>query len=111
MEMSLFNCPPDSVTADTIDSFCFLVALCIRPDLLDVLLLEPGGSKFFNFRKKKKKLSRDSCSRVPKMVDSLWLGVKVVCGSRVLFGSKIVNCSKEETFGNLISRSSFRRGE
>ena len=38
------------------------------------------------------------------MADSLWLGVKVVCGSRVLFGSKIVNCSKEETFGNLISR-------
>ena len=25
----------------------------LRPDLLDVLLLEPGGSKFFNFRKKK----------------------------------------------------------
>ncbi len=75
----------------------------LRPDLLDVLLLEPGGSKFLNFRKKKK-LTRDSYSRVPKMVDSLWLGVKVVCGSRVLFGSKIVNCSKEETFGNLISR-------
>ena len=27
-------------------------SLQFRPDLLDVLLLEPGGSKFFNFRKK-----------------------------------------------------------
>ena len=38
------------------------------------------------------------------MADSLWLSVKVVSGSSVLFGSKIVSCSNEETFGNLISR-------
>ena len=75
--------------------------------------LSPAGQNFSIFVKKKT-LSRDSCSRIPKMVDSLWLGVKVVCGSRVLFGSKIVNCSKEETFGNLYreyKKSSFRRGE
>ena len=34
----------------------------------------------------------------------LWLSVKVVSGCTVLFGSRIINCSKEETFGNLLSR-------
>ena len=35
---------------------------------------------------------------------SLWLAVKVVSGSRVLFGSKIVNCLEYELFGQLLSR-------
>ena len=35
---------------------------------------------------------------------SLWLAVKVVSGSRVLFGSKIVNCLEYESFGQLLSR-------
>ena len=30
--------------------------------------------------------------------------MKVVACSKVLFGLKIVNCSEDETFGNLISR-------
>ena len=42
---------------------------------------------------------------------SLWLGVKVVACSRVLFGLKIVNCSEKDTFGSLISQFSERRVE
>jgi len=34
----------------------------------------------------------------------LWLSVKVVSGCTVLFGSRIINCSHEEAFGNLLSR-------
>ena len=34
----------------------------------------------------------------------LWLSVKVVSGCTVLFGSRIINCSQEETLGNLLSR-------
>ena len=34
----------------------------------------------------------------------LWLSVKVVSGCTVLFMSRIINCSQEETFGNLLSR-------
>ena len=34
----------------------------------------------------------------------LWLSVKVVSGCTVLFGSRSINCSQEETFGNLLSR-------
>ena len=34
----------------------------------------------------------------------LWLSVEVVSNCTVLFGSRIVNCSQEETFGNLLSR-------
>ena len=33
----------------------------------------------------------------------LWLAVKVVSGSRVLFGSKIVQCLEDQSFGQLIS--------
>ena len=46
----------------------------------------------FRFHKAKEKAGR------------LQLSMKVVACSRVLFGLKIVNCSEEETFGNLISR-------
>ena len=46
--------------------------------------------------------------RKAKMAGGLWLGVKVVAVSRCClaqkFGPKIVNCSEEVTFGNLISR-------
>ena len=35
---------------------------------------------------------------------NLWLSVKVVSGSTVKYGSRIINCSPEETFGNLLSR-------
>ena len=34
---------------------------------------------------------------------SLWLAVKVVCCSRVLFGSKIIDCTGVESFGTLQS--------
>ena len=34
----------------------------------------------------------------------LWLAIKVVSGAKVLFGSKIVSCSVEESFGELLSR-------
>ena len=34
----------------------------------------------------------------------LWLRVKVVSGCTVLFMSRIINYSQEETFGNLLSR-------
>ena len=34
----------------------------------------------------------------------LWLSVKVVSGCTVLFGSRTINCSQEETLGNLLSR-------
>ena len=34
---------------------------------------------------------------------SLWLAVKVVCCSRVLFGSKIIDCTGVESFGTLLS--------
>ena len=33
----------------------------------------------------------------------LWLSVKVVQAA-LLFGSRIINCSQEEAFGNLLSR-------
>ena len=35
---------------------------------------------------------------------TLWLAVKVVSGSKVLFGSKIISCSEVESFGGLLSR-------
>ena len=34
----------------------------------------------------------------------LWLSVEVVSGRTVLFGSRIINCSQEEAFSNLLSR-------
>ena len=34
---------------------------------------------------------------------SLWLAVKVVCCSRALFGSKIIDCTGVESFGTLLS--------
>ena len=35
---------------------------------------------------------------------AVWLAVKVVSGCKVLFGSKIISCSDEESFGGLLSR-------
>ena len=60
----------------------------IRRYLLDSLLLEPVGSNFSHFQKKK-------------------INIKVLSGNGVLFGSTLMNCSLElveETFGNVISR-------
>ena len=37
-----------------------------------------------------------------------WL-MKVVSGCTVLFGSRIINCSQEETLGNLLSRRTSQR--
>ncbi len=37
-------------------------------------------------------------------VESLWLAVKVISGSKVLFGSKIVQCQGEQSFGQLLSQ-------
>ena len=34
----------------------------------------------------------------------VWLSVEVVSGCTVLFGSRIINCSQEEAFSNLLSR-------
>ena len=34
----------------------------------------------------------------------LWLAVKVVCGAKLEFGSKIVSCSSAESFGQLLLR-------
>ena len=34
----------------------------------------------------------------------LWLSVEIVSGCTVLFGSRIINCSQEETCSNLLSR-------
>ena len=33
----------------------------------------------------------------------LWLSVEVVSGCTMLFGSKLINCSQEEAFSNLLS--------
>ena len=41
----------------------------------------------------------------------LWLNVKVVSGYTVLLGSRIINCSQEETFGILLSRLADRGGQ
>jgi len=56
----------------------------IRPDLLDSLLLKTVGSNFSHFQEKN--------------------NVKVLSVNGVLFGSTLMNCSLEETFGNVISR-------
>ena len=34
----------------------------------------------------------------------LWLAVKVISGSKTLFGSKIIQCYADESFGHLLSR-------
>ena len=78
-------------------------AWVIRPDLLNVLLLEPGGSKFFHFQKK----SRDwinTRTEASSQMARLWLSMEVVSGCTVLFGSRIINCFQEDTFGNFLSR-------
>jgi len=41
----------------------------------------------------------------------LWLSVQVVSGCTVLLGSRIINCSQEEAFGNLLSRLADRGGQ
>ena len=41
----------------------------------------------------------------------LWLSMEVVSGYTVLFGSRIINCSQEEAFGNLLSRLADRGGQ
>ena len=47
---------------------------------------------------------------LPQMA-RLWLSVEVVSGCTVLFGSRIINCSHEETFGNFLSRLLVREGQ
>ena len=44
-----------------------------------------------------------TCTRFVKMAH-LWLSVAVVSGCTVLFRSRIINCSQEEAFSNLLSR-------
>ena len=58
----------------------------VRSDLLDFLLLEPGGSKFLHSPKNCKFIS--------------WFMHKCK-GPSVLYGCKIVRCSQEETVGSL----------
>ena len=79
-----------------------------RPDLLYVLLLEPGESKFFHFQKK---LKFDhviellyTCARGSSQMVHLWLSVEVISGCTVPFGSRIINCFQEKAFSNLLSR-------
>jgi hypothetical protein len=38
------------------------------------------------------------------MAASLWLAVKVIMGSKVLFGLRIVQCEEEQSFGQLLSQ-------
>ena len=60
----------------------------------------PGGSNFAGLGKKFNHVSK----KMAPAEGSLWLAVKVVSGSRVLFGSKIINCLEYESFGQLLSR-------
>ena len=81
----------------------------LRPDLLKVLLLEPSRS-IFSKKKFKKffdhviEFNIHARARGSSQMARLWLSVEVVSGCNVLFGSRIVNCSQEEAFGNLLSR-------
>ena len=45
-----------------------------------------------------------ACHVASPQMAHLWLSVKAVSGYTVLFGSRIINCSQEEVFGNLLSR-------
>ena len=48
---------------------------------------------------------RGSCKLALAMSsENLWLAVKVLSGPKMLFGSKIIQCSVEESFGHLLSR-------
>ena len=84
----------------------------LRPDLLKTF---PGESKMFPFSEKNKIRSREWINArmhvaLPQIAH-LWLSVKVVSGCTVLFGSRIINCSQVETFGNLLSRLADRGGQ
>ena len=85
----------------------------MRPYLIDLLLLEPGGSNFWQSIKNFIKRSRDAhadevmtaqLARLSAMATGscLWLSVTVMSGSHVLFGSKIVSCSSAETLGTCL---------
>ena len=78
------------------------------PDLLNVLLLEPGGSKFFHFQKKKK---------FDHVIELIHTRTRLhhrslVCGSACksfqaalcYLGPGSLTVPREETFGNLLSR-------
>ena len=64
--------------------------------------------KFFPFSTKYKIWSRDWINTYAHVTSSqmthLWLSVEDISGCTMLFGSRIINCSQEETFGNLLSR-------
>ena len=75
----------------------------IKLSVSPVVLFEPSGSKFFCF------LWSCDWNNVHMHVASsqmahLWLSVEIVSGCTVLFRSRVINCSQEETFGNLLSR-------
>ena len=70
----------------------------LRPDLLNLLLLELGGSKYFRFRKIDlvSELSNARMHIASLQMARMWLTMKVITGCTVLFGSKIINYSQEE---------------
>ena len=70
-------------------------ATCVaKADLLDVLLLKPGGSKSSHFfEDKKKQIDCVILQAVPRRirysVPRLWLRVKVIAGSRCCLALKL----------------------
>ena len=66
------------------------------------------GQNFSILEKKKKNWSRDwintHANEASSQIARLWLSVEIVSGCTVPFGSRIINCSQEETLGNLLWR-------
>ena len=74
----------------------------------------PAGLNYVGSTEKKKKDHVTKRARYPlptsnNMAESvskgqLWLAVKVVSGSRILFSFKIISCTEAKTFGGVLSR-------
>ena len=69
--------------------------------------LSPAGQNYSILERKKKfdhVIELIHAHEASSQMARLWLSMEVVSGCTVLFGSRIINCSQEETFGNLLSR-------
>ena len=81
--------------ADAVDGSATEANAQLRPDLLDVLLVEPDGSNIDHLNKKKGNVILPVVPRgfqfhKAKMAGRLWLGVKVVAiGSRCYLAQKL----------------------
>ena len=64
----------------------------------------PAGQNFSIFVKFDRVIELLHALEASSQMARLWLSVEVVSGCTVLFGSRIINCYQEETFGNLLSR-------